>query len=237
MELYYKYQPVTWYVGVIQAAPDAIAEVLEARYIPNHMLRTASHENGLVDKALLEMEPIGLGWKYLFIKTKDERTILFHNCFGDELALPTWNVACDLGVSAYYVCNIPNTISKDHRSGAYGARVVEYRRAGNTIVEEPTFGVHLINDAGRWCFYRFGEKQPFEDEKAYKSYRKTDRFTEEMLVRYCEALGIPVYDRNFYSDEWILIQGKPQGAEKGLSYAEAAVKFRLKPDLLQRNEV
>ncbi|MHC4479203.1 MAG: hypothetical protein ACYTEL_26580 [Planctomycetota bacterium] len=108
---------------------------------------------------------------------------------------------------------------------------MEYRTTENPYNQEPTFGVHVINDAGRWCFYRFGEKRDFEDQKAYKALRKPNRFTVEMLVRYCRELGIPVYDRDWYSDSWIVIEGKLRPDEHGISYEEAAVKLRIRQDV------
>ena len=117
-----------------------------------------------------------------------------------------------------------------HRAGAYGARVVEFRTPENPYNQEPTFGVQVVNDAGRWCFYRFGEKRDFEDEKAYKAWRKPDRFTPEMLVKYCRELGIPVYDRDWYGNKWIVIERILRPGEEGMSYRQAAVKLRIRQD-------
>ena len=230
MELYYKYQPVTWYIGVIEASPESVAEIIQPKYIPIEQLDGIYQEKKPVDQGLSSLVPIGDLTKFVLVETIDGRTVLFNNFLSGAVELPTWSAAEGLGVSGYHICNIPNTISKDQRSGAWGAREIEYRTTETPFNQEPKFGIHLINDAGRWCFYRYGEKQPFENEKVYKSYRKTDRFTQEMLIDYCKALGIPVYDRNFYSDKYILIEQKLQTGEKGLTYEEAAIKLRIKQD-------
>ena len=226
MELYYKFQPITWFVGVIDASPKEVATVIQPLYIPYKELEGIYQEAMSIDKGLSNLEPLGGMRKFLLVETIDGRTVLFNTFVMGAVELPTTYAAENLDVSSYYVCNVPNTISKDQYSGAWGARKIEYRIPGNTISEEPTFGIHLINDCGKWCFYRYGS-QPFEDEKAYKSYRKTSRFTEKMLVDYCEALGVPVYDRDFYTDNSIIIQRKPRPNEKGLTYEEAAVKLRI----------
>jgi hypothetical protein len=231
MELYLKYQPVTWWIGGIAAEPEDVARVIQPLYIPNKELRNIRHETGSIDEGLLALEPLGPCNKFLLMRAKDRRTVLFANTFFRAVELPTWHASGTLGVSGWLVCNVPNTISRDHRSGAYGARVVEYRTTENPYNQEPTFGVHVINDAGRWCFYRFGEKRDFEDQKAYKALRKPNRFTVEMLVRYCRELGIPVYDRDWYSDSWIVIEGKLRPDEHGISYEEAAVKLRIRQDV------
>jgi hypothetical protein len=233
MELYHKYQPVTWWIGVIETAPDEVTRVIQPLYIPNEELRDIRHETGSIDEALASMEPLGPYNKFLLMRARDGRTVLFTNTFFAAVELPTSYAAENLGVSSYTVCNVPNTISRDERSGAYGARKVEFRTADNPITEEPVFGVQVMNDAGRWCFYRSGEKRDFEDHKAYKAVRKANRFTVEMLVKYCRELGIPVYDRKWYSNKWIVIEGKLRPDEHGMSYEEAAVKLRIKQDVQQ----
>lgn len=231
MELYYKYQPVTWYIGVIEAAPDGVARVVQSLYIPSDDLKDIRHETGTVDAVFTNMEPLGPPHgKFLLIKTKDGRTALFTNTLFEAVELPTWYAAEKLNASAYYVCNVPNTISRDQRSGAYGGRKLEFRTPETPFNQEPKFGIQLINDAGKWCFYRFGEKQSFENEKAYRSFRKTDRFPLEMLVAYCSALGIPVYDRDWYTDNAIVIERYLKPNEHGMNYKEARAKLRIDQD-------
>ena len=225
MELYYKYQPVTWYIGVIEADSEAITRFIQPLYIPD--VGSIRHEEGSVDEGLAAVEPFG-PLKFLLIETKDARTCLFSSSFSGAVELPTSYAAEKLKVSSYYVCNVPNTISADHRSGSWGARMIVFRKPDNPINKEPTFGVELVNDCGKWHFYRFGRTQLFEDEKAYKALRKPNRFTEEMLVKYCQELGIPVYDRNWYSNKWIIIEGKPRPNEHGISYQEARIMLRIK---------
>ena len=230
MEIYYKYQPVTWRMGIINALPNEVVNVIQPLYMPDDTLQGIFSGKENIDKVFSDFTPLGPANKFLLIETQDFRTALFANTLFGSVELPTWYAAGNLITYAYYICNVPNTISRDQRTGAYGARILEYRTPETPFNQEPKFGIHLINDAGRWCFYRYGEKQPFENESAYKSYRKTDRFTEEMLVKYCLGLGIPVYDRNFYSDKYILIEQKLKPGEKGLTYEEAAVKLRIKQD-------
>lgn len=55
-----------------------------------------------------------------------------------------------------------------------------------------------MNDGGEWEFLLEGKQQPFEDPKIYKARSIQDRFTPEMLEKYCAALGIVLFDENFY---------------------------------------
>jgi hypothetical protein len=49
--------------------------------------------------------------------------------------------------------------------------------------------VHASFDGSRWVFDAVGTPQDFEELDAYKAPRVRDRFTSEMLERYCKALA------------------------------------------------
>lgn len=55
-----------------------------------------------------------------------------------------------------------------------------------------------MNDGGSWLFSAEGIEQPFEEPERYRARRIADRFTDQMLQRYCEALGIRLFDEAFY---------------------------------------
>ena len=231
MNLYYKYQPVTWYIGVIEASLDAVVDAIQPLYAPPDRLRNIYHETGNIDEALVGLQPIGLSDKFLLVETKDGHTALFANAFYSLVEMPTWTIGKNLNVSVYFVCNVPNTISRDRKFGAYGGRILEFRKPEDPYGNEPTYRVSVINDAGKWCFERYGEKLAFEDEKAYKSFRKPNRFTVEILENYCREFGIPVYDREWYSNSRTVIERIPLSNVQGINYQEAAVKFRIKQDM------
>jgi hypothetical protein len=51
-----------------------------------------------------------------------------------------------------------------------------------------------------------GTPQPFEDLAAYQRRRVRDRFTPDMLVAYCSALGIRPFDEAFYRTAGQLVE-------------------------------
>jgi hypothetical protein len=58
--------------------------------------------------------------------------------------------------------------------------------------------VAVFNDVSGWTFDEDGEVQPFEEPENYERRRIRDRFTSEMLERYCRALGIELNQAEFY---------------------------------------
>jgi hypothetical protein len=62
-----------------------------------------------------------------------------------------------------------------------------------------------MNDGGTWMFAADGTEQTFEESQKYNARRIADRFTNEMLERYCEALGIRLFDGSFYGTQAAVI--------------------------------
>ena len=228
MNLYQKFGPVTWWVGVVAADLRSVAKAIQPLYIPNDVLLGMHETESTVDTMLESLVPLGeRATKFLLVKTTDGRTAVFWNgLFAGGVEWPTWHAAQNLGVEGYVVCNVPNTISRDQKSGAWGCRTVEMRLPADMPPKEPTFGVHLVNDAGKWHFVRYGRAMEFENSKAYHAMRKVDRFTEQMLVDYCHSLTVPIYERGFYDDTCLLVEREHEPEKLGLNWEEAGKMLR-----------
>lgn len=60
----------------------------------------------------------------------------------------------------------------------------------------------------RWHFHASGVEQPFEETEAYTARRIRDRFTSEMLERYCQALGIDIFNPAAYGPRCVLVSSE-----------------------------
>jgi hypothetical protein len=82
------------------------------------------------------------------------------------------------------------------RNEKYGSlQIAEYNPADRSS----EWGVWVARDGGsRWSFGRLGPVQPFEDLEAYERHLVRERFTGQMLVDYCSALGLRPFDDDFY---------------------------------------
>jgi hypothetical protein len=65
--------------------------------------------------------------------------------------------------------------------------------------------VMAMNDGGSWLFSADGVEQPFEEPGRYRARRIADRFTDDMLERYCKALDIAFFDAGFYGTKAAVI--------------------------------
>ncbi len=62
-----------------------------------------------------------------------------------------------------------------------------------------------MNDGGSWLFSADGVAQSFEEPASYGARRIEDRFTDDMLERYCNALDIAFFDEDFYGTKAAII--------------------------------
>jgi hypothetical protein len=79
--------------------------------------------------------------------------------------------------------------------------------------------VYSTNESGTWRFKASGEPLPFEELEQYTHRRIIDRFTCDMLQRYCAAVGIRLFDPEFYGPGGYLISRG--GEERGMTFEAA----------------
>jgi hypothetical protein len=83
--------------------------------------------------------------------------------------------------------------------------------------------ISAANDGSKWRFDVIGAEQPFEETDCYSARKIQDRFTPEMLDRYCRALAVRVFDERFYDGPGLLAvihDPLPSGAQP-ISLVEA----------------
>jgi len=68
--------------------------------------------------------------------------------------------------------------------------------------------VGVTTDDAGWEFSANGPVQPFEETLEYSAHRVRDRFTPEMLERYCSALGIDLFNPAFYGPNAVTVINK-----------------------------
>lgn len=114
-------------------------------------------------------------------------------------------------------------------TGVYGAVQFQLFAPHETHFLNYERGVSVAHDGDQWVFDATGSVQPFEETLEYDAHRVRDRFTPEMLERYCRALGIDLFNPDFYGPNAVLVINKgPFGCEpKRLSHHDALKKLGL----------
>ena len=61
--------------------------------------------------------------------------------------------------------------------------------------------VSIANDVSGWQFAAQGEVQPYEQIENYRKRKIVERLTSDMLESYCAALGIELFNSDFYGEQ------------------------------------
>ena len=83
----------------------------------------------------------------------------------------------------------------------------------------------------RWVFIAEGELQPFEEPEHYTARRIRDRFTSEMLERYCQAMGVDIFNANAYGPNAVLLEHPLYRPMEAITLAEAQQRLNIVPGM------
>ena len=106
---------------------------------------------------------------------------------------------------------VPHTLGQPGlRHGQMGAVQFEMFGPFKTDFLNYIRTVHASFDGSHWVFDAVGTPQDFEEIDAYQAPRVRDRFTSEMLERYCRALGLDVFNPQAYGPRAVLVRAEVQ---------------------------
>ncbi len=97
----------------------------------------------------------------------------------------------------------------DRRPGGWRARLPSFGPPTGEVSDFAAFSTNvggslrslLLHEEGRWSFEQEGGPLPFEQLERYTARRVRDRLRPELIVEYLAALGIRVFDEDFYDLE------------------------------------
>jgi hypothetical protein len=135
--------------------------------------------------------------RYLFIPTRSNWTAYLDNGHQGTDAFPPMSyMAGELKCNGVRATCGPKATKKSLPGiilEMYGPERTEWLNVIRTV--------SAASDGSRWSFHAWGPVQPFEDTEKYLLKRKRDRFTAQMMKQYLEALGICMFDPDFYLPE------------------------------------
>jgi hypothetical protein len=200
--------PLTFEWGFIEAPLDTVSAGYRRwqRKIL-HRVRVAQFNLPLAD-ALKQLDPLDRGSaRVLFISTRSSWTACFDNGVrGGNPATFAGELAQQLKCRGVAVGCIPNTLSRHDaaKPGTWGGLKFTLFAPEKRDFLNIERSVSIINDVGGWEFNSIGAVQPFEHVDRYAARRIADRLTSGMLEEYCRALGIDLFDQNFYGGPGVL---------------------------------
>jgi len=173
--------------------------------------------------------------KYLFVETVSGWTALFVNGAGGADVSSPGGYLCELcNCRGIAVQCIPDRSLPGHPAGLqiYGAvifRCFGPEPTGVSIVRNVERVVSAMNDGGTWRFVTEGPVQPYEELEAYARRRVVDRFTPDMLERYCQARGIDFFNPAFYGTRGTVFHHRYSRVPHLMTLEEAQSRLFLDP--------
>jgi hypothetical protein len=202
-------QPITFSFGLLGAPIEAVGDELSRWYEQQSVAHGLLPVSGSLPDLLHRLEPLSApSFKRLWVRTTSSPwpTAYFDGFVnGGDPFPPVSYLATRLGTRGVVVTSRP---SSKH---CHGGNKLELYGPRQTAWLNLVWCVAAVDDGGRWVWKHFGDMQPFEEAPAYASRRVKDRFTPDMLRRYCSALMIPL-EASAYGPEALL--DLPAGVEK-----------------------
>jgi hypothetical protein len=203
-----QYAPITSQIGFVRAGkPETVdALVRWRRELGDDVAPT--REVGDFPEALLSLPPLvsPILWRELLVATTGPWTAYF-NCAvdGTDAASAIAVLSERLGCQGLVVTCQPHLPARD-RMGAVMFTLEDPSVDGSV---GPRRSIAAIYDGDRWRFDTDGEPLPFEERDRYAARRLRDRFTSDMLERYCRALGVDAFNGRFYRGPAVLVSHTP----------------------------
>jgi len=207
------YAPVTYQAGFLESS---FASTLDALLkwqseIGAEFDRQPRHEEfvGSLESALARLEPLTTPpTKVLLMETRSNWTVFFDN--GLRVSDPESAVGhlCAVKPCRGIVVHCsPDRSEVTDRDALRIYGIVSFRMFAThqTAWLNQERAVVAMNDGGSWLFSTEGAEQGFEEPERYAARRIRDRLTDEMLERYCGALGIRLFDESFYGTKAAII--------------------------------
>jgi len=228
---YYRWMPFTVKIGFLEAKLHDVAQKFRSWREEHFHTVGCSWLDGTIAEMLPQMAPLTIPpRRALLIETRSDWTAYFDNgAQGPDPFGPIGHLAEVMCCRGLIATNAPHTLHSDsgRKMGSYGAVQFELFGPGTDNELGYVRSVSVAFDGGNWRFDANGEMQSFEQPERYNERRVVDRFTPKMLEEYCSALGIGMFDSEFYGHEACLVTVSdplPVGSPE-LSLAEARVKL------------
>ena len=163
---------------------------------------------GPLSESLLALEPLTTPLdRYLLTETRTGWTAIFANGLRtNDVHSPVSYLPTVLRCRGLEIACVPDRSDCADRDGLqiYGAVKFSLYGPNKTDWLNRIRSISVTNDVGGWEFVTQGEVQPYEQTENYRNGKMVERFTPEMLESYCAALGIDLFEPDFYGEQCLL---------------------------------
>ena len=233
-----RFAPITSKIGFLELPLDEAAAGFEAwQRSLNPALHITRPTVGFPD-LLLGLQPLTAGTRArrLLVETRSTWTAYFDcSLRGPDAVSTIGHLSRTLMVQGLAINSTPHMVGRPEVvNGRAGAVQFELFGPIQTDFANYVRTISATSDGKKWRFDANGLEQDFEEPDAYAARSVRDRFTSDMLERYCKAMGLDVFDPAFYGPGAVLFENDavpPAGAQV-MSLEEAQRWLEINPDVV-----
>lgn len=212
-----EFAPITFKIGLLNCSYGRALEAFVDWRRRVHKVVEFEEEESPLERKLASLQPLEpVPGRQLMVSTKSDDWVAFFNngSRGSDPVSIVGHLSQELTCRGLIATAVPDTYS--HGKGLYGSVQFELFAPHRTEFLNYERTVSASNDGGKWVFGAVGAVQPFEETESYSNRRVRDRFTPDMLRRYCHALGVYIDSYEFYGTQSVLqvrgpLQPRPGG--------------------------
>jgi hypothetical protein len=227
-----KYAPVTAQIGFLRVPLDEASKAFTVWRAEIHGTAKVTPLSGGLVENVLHLEPLtaAVRPRELLIATGNPEWTAVLDCGTrrDDHIPPVGYLSRALKCQGLVLCSVP--FSGPGPRSPYGG--IQFSMFGPLRTHFLSYvrTNNLVQDGSPLRFDAPGTEQIFEETAASSPRRVTDRFTLQMLARYCAALGLRPFDEDFYPGPSVLV-ASPQSAPaaRALSLAETPKWLHIHP--------
>ncbi len=223
-----QYAPITSAIGFLELPLEDAADAFVSWREALCPLVGVDRPEGGLSCVLNTLEPLtgGSRPRELLVAAGSRWTAYFDcGLTGTDAISPTGHLSRTVKCQGVAIRTDPHTYDRTRRpSGRRGS--VQFQMFGplSTHFLNYVRGVSVTFTGSRWEFHANGTEQVFEEPEVYETRRVRDRFTTDMLERYCQALGIDVFNPGAYGPGAVLLTSQVRTAPGGYEMTLAEVQ-------------
>jgi hypothetical protein len=206
------FAPITSAIGFLEAPLPAVADAIASWRAALQRRTSVTRLTDPIPSVLTRLEPLvgGARPRELVVSNGASWTAYFDcGLRGPDAVSTVGHLAEVLGCQGIAIRTTPHVVDSTTRS-ILRMGAVQFEMFGPLRTDFINYvrTVSCIYDGSRWRFDVNGTEQWFEEIAQYDVRRVRDRFTSEMLERYCRALGIDPFAVEAYGRDAILIESE-----------------------------
>lgn len=229
------FAPTTSQIGFLELPLDAAVEALETWRRGLYSSVKVRRLSGSLPQLLPELQPLigGARPRELLVEAGPKWTAYFDCLLRGTDPISAIGQLCQMarchGVAA---TSAPHVIDQHRTPVRMGAVQFTLFSPLRTDFLNHVRGIEVTFSGSKWEFHATGVQQAFEEPQAYTSRRIRDRFTSDMLERYCRALGIDPFVAESYGPRAALFESDvklPPGGGMTMTFDEVQKWLGIEP--------